>query len=109
MAKTCTAANPRPVGNVQQPDGSLDWHNECRTCGQPLMEAIYSGGWMHQSMEPHPLQAFVYSDGARNENICTACCGDRDDPRHDEYVIAGILPADQIDQIAAAVRDALDR
>lgn len=73
---------PRPVGNVEAQDGSLEWHGECRTCGQPLVEAVYTGGWAHAVTIPHAFQAFVCADGTRHASLCVACPNGPADPIH---------------------------
>ena len=36
----------------------------CRCfCGEDIMEAVYTGGWMHKKKEDHAHLPFVYSDG----------------------------------------------
>lgn len=63
------------------PDPESEWLS-CMVCGMPCMEAIYTGGWMHTERLPHPFAAFVYSDGALSDKVCTRCAQPSDATIH---------------------------
>ena len=72
----CPGAHPNRVW--EGPDAL-----RCARCGEPIMEAVYWGGWMHCMTVPHPFMSFTYSDGA--EEIgggCVTCAARYADPRH---------------------------
>jgi hypothetical protein len=68
MAKGHT---PRPDGNWDRPNGEI----LCVFCGARIMEAVYTGGWMHSNEKPHAFLDFVYSDGAHQVGGGCLECG----------------------------------
>ena len=49
----------RPTG-----EWDADGAGHCITCNGRLIEAVYTGGWMHSVETPHAFAPFHYSDGA---------------------------------------------
>ena len=64
-----TEHTARPTGKWD-PDGA----GRCATCGGRLIEAVYTGGWMHSTETPHAFEAFVFGDRTKSETAGCLWC-----------------------------------
>lgn len=79
----------RPNG-VWADDGS----GLCAICEARIIEAVYSGGWLHSLETPHPFKPFFYSDGTKAPTRGCLDCGHLPDaPIHSwqSAITGGIL------------------